>query len=346
MSDKDWGTLFPGLSEPIKGELNNYVEAERESRALFRALEGCHTEFQRMKSDESLAELGGQSARQLVNVIREIDGSFEDLPPVFENLTSIFDHHERELRELSVKATEALARANTRWTALEEARTASQGASDALASIDSQIASLRLGDPTDPTVADELADLQGNRYQYVNSSTGASGAVAEAEETFQSSRIEYGKLRQDEEDLVDDTANKLDDIDLNDLKDPNRVLGFLKDVGEWAWDLASGIVINVFKAIEALAEGRFLDALHHLSDALGGVLTVLAIVGVPRPGDSSSLSSGDWSISELSHLTNELSPRAGANHRINSSINSIGDFRTSGPNSTSGSAVFQMAGAS
>lgn len=281
MVEKSWEQLFPGLTDPVSGSPGSYDTAETEARALHEATQACSDEFARVSGSGSLSEMGGQAADQLITVIKEIDGSFHDVPPVFSTLTSIFDDHGRRLREIRTAAATALAKANTRWDDLDTARADKSTADVALAGIKSQIWNLQTyGDAADPTTQQELDELGRQQSQHGNAVTTAQGRLTTAEDDFNLSRTDHENIRQQERDLIDDSVDRIKQIDLEDLKDPNRVLGFLSDVAEWGANLITDLVMGVVEIVEALAKGDFLDALHHLSDWIDAALMVLAVVGL------------------------------------------------------------------
>ncbi len=164
--NKSWGEIFPGLDEPVQGLVTSYDSAEGECDNLKQAAEVCADEFGRVTSSDSLGELGGLAADQLIALINEVDGAFCDLPPVFSTLASIFDEHEQKLIALREEAASALALANTRWNAVQQANTSRVEANAALSRINSQIRSL---ESTASSAGDDLvqhshlSDLYGQR---------------------------------------------------------------------------------------------------------------------------------------------------------------------------------------
>jgi len=254
--NQTWGEIFPGLSEPVQGTVTSYQAAESECDDLKSVAESCSDEFDRVSSSESLGELGGYAADQLITLINSVDGSFQDVPPIFTELVDIFENHEQQLAALRQEAVAALALANTRWTALQNAQSASTGANDALRRINNQIRSLELAAGDDPVLQTQLDDLRGNRAWYRAAASSCSYKVADAELELGWSRAAHSALCAAEQDLVDHTVSRLKGIDLHDLNDPSGLGQIASDVGGFLTDLGKNIAVGVAKLVEAIANGN------------------------------------------------------------------------------------------
>ncbi|HUF97561.1 MAG TPA: hypothetical protein VMM60_05475, partial [Ilumatobacter sp.] len=114
MSD-NWGQVFPGFDHPVRGQVSSYTAASQACLTLKSVTETCGTEFHRLCSSESLDQLGGAAAEQLVTLVTQIDGSFAQVPPVFQSLADVFTKHAQRLEELRAQSAWALAVAHTRW---------------------------------------------------------------------------------------------------------------------------------------------------------------------------------------------------------------------------------------
>ncbi len=268
-----WDEIFPGVDpRPLRGRSYQFSAAATECRNLKESMEFCSTEFRRLTGDDGLRELDSSSTDALAHLVDQLDGSFHDLPPVFASLASAFSHHHTRLSDLETEAAAALARANTRWRALQTARDDFAEADGALTAINAQIASLQ--GATDEASAAQLEELQGQLPALQSARGGKSSAVTDAEGDLDDSRTEYRAFATAESELVGETRQAIKDIDLKDLEDPGWLEDKLRDIGEFFTDIAD----NLAKAFEALINGEFLDALHHLSDALNGILMALAVI--------------------------------------------------------------------
>ena len=278
--NKSWGEIFPGLDEPVQGLVSSYDSAEGECDKLKQAAEVCADEFDRVTSSDSLGELGGLAADQLIALINEVDGAFQDLPPVFATLASIFDEHEQKLTALRQEAALALALANTRWNALQEANASHADANAALHRINSQIRSLERNAGDDLALHSHLNDLYGDRTWRNRVAASCATAVADAERELGWSHDAHGVLVESEQGLAEATAGRVKGLDLDDLKDPNRLMQLATGVGEFFSDLVENIVVGVADLVQALASGDWMDAVWRLSELLDAVLDVLTLVAL------------------------------------------------------------------
>ncbi len=107
-----------------------------------------------------------------------------------------------------------------------------------------------------------------------------STAIVDAERELGWSRDAHGALVESEQELVESTASRIKGVDLDDLKDPNRLMQLASGVGGFFTDLAENVVVGVVELVQALANGDFMDAVWRLSELLDAVLDVLTIVAV------------------------------------------------------------------
>jgi hypothetical protein len=277
---RSWSEIFPGLAEPVQGTVASYQAAESECDDFKAVAESCADEFDRVSSSESLGELGGQAADQLITLITAVDGSFLDVPPVFATLAAIFDNHQQELSALRQEAVAALALANTRWNVLQHSEAASVSAKDALRRINIQIRSLERSAGVEPGLQIQLDDLYGNRAGYQADAASCTTAVGDAELELDWSRIAHASLVSAEHEMVEHTVSCLKGIDLDDLDDPSLLGQIASDVGGYITDLARDIVVGVAQLAEALASGDWSGVLWHLSDLLDSVLTVVTVIAL------------------------------------------------------------------
>ncbi len=277
---KTWGEVFPGLIEPVQGTVASYQAAESECDELNVAAEACADEFDRVRSSDSIGELGGQAADQLITLVSAVDGAFHEVPPVFTTLVAIFDNHAQELSALRQEAVAALALANTRWNALRHAETARATAEDALRRINHQIRTLERTATEDPVLQTQLDDLYGNRAWHQTDVSSCSTAVADADVELGWSRDAHASLVAAECALVEHTVSCLEGIDLHDLSDPSLLGQFVNDVGGFITDFAKNIVVGVAQLVEALVTSDWVGVLWRLSDLLESVLEVVAVVAL------------------------------------------------------------------
>jgi hypothetical protein len=278
--NKTWDEIFPGLGEPVQATVASYRAAEGECDDFKVMAEACAEEFDRVRSSEALGELGGQAADQLITLITAVDGSFQHVPPVFTSLADIFDTHAQQLSALRREAAAALALANMRWQVLEHSGAASAGANDALRRINNQIRSLERTVGEDPHVQEQIDNLYDQAGWYRAAASSWSTAVEQAELELGWSQSAHAALVSAEHDLVERTVSRLAGVDLDDLQDPSRLGQIVSNVGEYISDLATDIVVGVAQLAEALVNEDWAAVLWRLSDLLGSVLEVVALVAL------------------------------------------------------------------
>lgn len=277
---ESWSDVFTDLDRPVLGDPLEYDTAETEANDLRIATESCVGEFARINSADGAGELQGQAATQLATLVGEIDGSLSEVPPVFTDLAGIFDRHARDLRDIKVATTGALARARTRWSAVETAKSEHASASSALAGIERQTRQLQIAATADPVAAMELPSVQQREWTARSTARRAASTLEDARADLAASRTEFNQLTTDETDLIDRIVRELGAIDLGELNDPNRLLEIVGGALSWAGGLVADVLVGLYRAVEAVMDGRFLDALWHLSDVIGAVLTILTVVAL------------------------------------------------------------------
>jgi hypothetical protein len=279
-----WSELFGDLGEPVLGDPGDYSAAATEAGAVAEATTMCSEQFALVSAGDA-AQLQGASAQAIGWMFGEIDGSLHELPSVFESLVAVLATHRERLDALRAEAASALARAATRWSAVGATAAEAEDAAGALAWVERQLNGARQAAAAgDVTAVARVDTLEGERWYARNRLSAAEAAHQDARDTHESSRAEHAALVDAEAELVRATRDALGDLDLGDLRDPSGWLNALGDFVGAAWDWTGGALVDmvdgVIDAAVALADGRFLDALHHLNDALDGALRLLTTITV------------------------------------------------------------------
>jgi len=285
-----WSELFPELGEPVLGAPGDYATAARQAADVATSVSACAAGFATLAGGDT-SQLRGLSATAIADVLSRIDRSLHDLPPVFESLAAVMHTHATRLDALRTEAAAALGRATLRRAALAAAEAALVDTTAALATIDRQLRAARIAATTgDPDAPARVGMLEGRHWH-------ARGRVATAEQTHagaahddRASRTEHAELADAEHALGVATWLALREIDLGELRDPSGLRALAGSIAGWAgtaWDWTGGALVgmvdSLIDAAVACADGRFLDALHHLDDAIAEatrVVTVIAIVVV------------------------------------------------------------------
>lgn len=280
---KTWSELFPGFDEPVLGSSEAYDAAQKSSADLRDNTQACSEEFKRIAAGQDSGQMNGQAADQLATLVKGIDGSFHELPGVFTTVSTIFSDHATKLEKLKQEAASALARANTRWNAVQSAETAHDNARSTLANIDQQIQSLP---PSADPIADEQEQQQLNRRR--NSAASdvlqAHSRLNGAKADLELSRKEHATLSEQEATLVEETAGRLRGVDLGALDDPSALVAFVTAVGSWGYNLVADVVKGAVELVQALVDalltGNWGDLLWRLSEFLDAAIKLLVIVVV------------------------------------------------------------------
>lgn len=279
MSDS-WGLVFPGFVSPICGDVGSYTAAATACVTLESATEAAASEFHRVGNSEWLAVLAGAAANQLITVVGNIDGSFARVPPVFRSLADVFTKHAQQLEALRVRSAQALAVAHTRWNTLAEAQTSHSEATAAVAAIGRQISALESQAGSDPLLADLLASKYDDRHWLREVSARRQGAFAQAEVELAWSCDDHTTLVEAEQTIIDVTVQRVRDIHLGDLEDPNAFMAAVSAVASGTWNLVTDVLDSAAALANAVVEGDFMAAIWHLSEYLDAALTLLTVVVV------------------------------------------------------------------
>ena len=134
------------------------------------------------------------------------------------------------------------------------------------------------GDPAadaDRTAAEDGVEQSGRLL------AAAQGAVDSAADDLRASREEWGRLRGDEDELNDRTADRLDDISLGDLEDPSWWESILGSAFDLVMDLTG--LDALIDLVAAIASGDWAAALWALRELLDRVLMIVAVIALFTP---------------------------------------------------------------
>ncbi len=281
-----WNSIFGDLeAEPVRGEAASYETAGSEARRLHWSLDDIGQEFVRITSGANLEDLHGETADRLVDLITEVDGSLADVPAVFDDLDGLFSRHAERLVALRQRASDGLARAHARWSAVRIAHANHAAAAAELSSIESQLRCLRdRADDDEALSRIELLehDLWRQHNVVANCQRGASDSAAELE----LSRGEYLQLVDDELELITTTIQAIASIPLGDLRDPNRLAQFAGDIvdglvrfGRDAIEAVIESVLDLVRSMAVIAEVAITESLRVLAISIKGFLLTLVAIG-------------------------------------------------------------------
>lgn len=276
-----WQTIY-GLDEPVKGSLSEFGAAR--------------TSFGQMRDDSNVileafstfldqgqyaGKMEGDTAVMFAQMLTELDNGIDDLPRVAGEAYDVFDAHigstaqANTLAWLIDEADSALARATVaheELATLVPQRTSLQG----------QISQLDL-DIEDPANEDRKDELEQQRTDRQGDLGAVDGDISTNEGILETERETWTTLQSSEETLNENTGDAIDSIDLGDLEDPgfwDKLVDFAVSIGEWAVDFVANIYENLVLLVEALADGRFLDALWAIKGLLDAALLILGTIAL------------------------------------------------------------------
>ena len=290
----NWSTVLGGVGPPVVGESNDYRTAARQSTDLCDTSREVNNAFRRLRQG-CIDNLQGQAADELRRIVGKVDESLSDLPIVLSDVTRIMEDHERQLEGLKRSVREALARAKTRWDSYERAKSDVRREQRELSSLRCRLD----GTPSTPENEEyigHLRDLISSQEAQIreyrtfrnecqdricgNMRTGKHPGHCTGADRYDgvspstTSCYQYMSLYNDEQALVRRTVDRLNGVDLRDLRDPNWFVRFLDAVSDWIKSSA------LWKAIDAALDGDWGAALHYLREALDAVIMVLTIAAL------------------------------------------------------------------
>ncbi|MDQ3176847.1 MAG: GH-E family nuclease [Actinomycetota bacterium] len=261
--------------EPVRGSTGEVDDVVTMFRSMRDAADEIHDQFETLKEEGAdSTRLRGDSATQFREIIDAVAGTLSHVPEVADAAYTVMNDHLGKLEDLHTRASEALARANTRWEDYESAQGAASAAGTTSTRLQGQADSLPADDPG-------VGDADTAASDAASALTAALGLADDARSDLEASKTEWGDLRGDEDSLNSETAGELDDIDLGDLEDPSWWESLLGAAFDLLMDLS--LLDELFALIEAIATGDWAAALWALKDILDTVMLIVAVVALFTP---------------------------------------------------------------
>ncbi len=276
-----WTDIFPDVDgEPIRASLDEVESVSTMFERMADASQRILDEFEQVTSDAGTGSLEGDAADAFRDIVDKVTDSLGDLPGVCDDAHGALADHLSRLGDLRSEAASALARARTHWEAHEDAvRTlSSRRSSHNQATSDLDSLPPAGSDPAadaDRTAAEDGVEQSGRLL------AAAQGSVDSAADDLRASREEWGRLRGDEDELNDRTADRLDDISLGDLEDPSWWESILGSAFDLVMDLTG--LDALIDLVAAIASGDWAAALWALRELLDRVLMIVAVIALFTP---------------------------------------------------------------
>ncbi len=273
-----WSDIFPDVDgPPVRGAPGDFTAASAAFGRMADDAQYVLAEFARITADGDISQLRGQAATAFERFVHEVADSLGDLPRVSRDAASAFDGHRVSLDALVDEAAAALARARIAWDRKNELEDELDSSTQRAERLQSQIDSL----PPDSDPASS-AQLGGDHDNALRALRAVRDNLADAQHELSAQRAEWGELRAREAALRDSTRDRLDGIDLGELKDPGRFQSFV----EGACDVicAVSLIDECLEFVDAVLRGDWAAVLWQLREALDVVLLVGAVVLLFVPG--------------------------------------------------------------
>ena len=276
-----WTEIFPDVDgEPVRASVGEVASVARMFERMGDASQRILDEFEEVTSESGSGSLEGEAADAFREIVEKVTDSLGDLPDVCDQAHDALADHQSRLEDLRSEAASALARAHTRWEAHKDAVAAlsSKRSSHSQATADVDSLPPAGSDPAADADRSAAEDAAEQSQQALNAAQNAADSAAD---DLRASREEWGNLRDDENELNDRTADRLDDISLGDLSDPSWWESILGSAFELVMDLSG--LDALLDLVQAIASGDWAAALWALRELLDRVLMVLAVVALFTP---------------------------------------------------------------
>lgn len=252
-------------TSPITGDLAEFFAAYTHYEVMGETITSLEATLQ-----NSFGPNQGESIVALEQVWAEIEIELGQVRVVSEDIASILTSHHSMLSQKIDEAEGAVTSATQRWDELQEATAIEDRCRSVVNDLVDQL-NVAIDEVERARIQDELDWARAELGHAVEESNQARQAVAQAE-----NRLD--QLRDEEEQMNEQTATQLRSVKLGDLQDPGRLERWVRTAGRIYVELQFGELLDIAKGIDALIDGRYADMALHFKDALDGVLLKAAIV--------------------------------------------------------------------
>lgn len=266
--------IEPTYTSPIEGDLAEFDSAQVHYEDIGDTVTAIRNEL-----GESFGSNQGQAIEELSELWDEIADELSAVRKVTYDISDAFTLHTSELQEMDELATTTVDETNQQCNELNEIHAAITRCKNVIRELRAKHdaaadEAVRADIEIDLEKAKDTLTALGHDWE------AALGRLVELQD-------ELAAIEEDEEALNQRTAEKLLDIDLRSLRDPGRlgrVLNAAQSAGGWLLDayveIQFGEIVDLVKAVDALIDGRYADAMLHFKDALDRVLLKVAVAGL------------------------------------------------------------------
>ena len=247
---------------PVRGDPNVFQDLASAYANLNGAIQDLDERLRSVRFGTT-SDFRGAAADAFAMHIARLSEPLSILPATALDLSSIFQHHQLELKRLQQQASSAFARAQTLWTDKQDAESDKTRHSRRLASISSQLDCL---DASEEYRRDSLLADQEYNTTELNDAIGRQRA---ADSALEGVVDDWHDVRERETVLNEQSASRIRHLELGALSDPGfweRVAEFFDNIIEWR----GAFVDYLFS----------MDFLEDIYNSLGVILIVLSVVAI------------------------------------------------------------------
>jgi len=262
-----------GRPEPVPGDVAEFDRARDGWQRAAANARDLRTSFSQLLSGTATSGFQGEAADAFTSIVRDTNVHLSYLAPVCDDIATVLQQHARRLAELREASRQALARATTAWNERARSEAEQRRAATRVGVLRRQLDHLRSLPPEYAGDRAEAAywemDRERRRETAATNDANAAGRTLSAEITRRDELSEQARS------LDRSTAERLDGVDLRELKDPGWLDRTLRGVAEWV----DRTVDNVRELGVALISGDFDAALWRLRDVCDLALEGLDALG-------------------------------------------------------------------
>ncbi|MFV0309662.1 MAG: hypothetical protein ACK5OX_18180 [Desertimonas sp.] len=294
--------------DPVIGNLELFRRTTRQWDVAEDDTRQINVVFDRIVRGCQSTGLTGEAADAFRSIVDEADHALKDLPKVCGDVRWILADHARRLAEMYEASRQALARARAAWNDRQHAQRREHDASTRRAVLQRQLNYLNTLEPEQ--AAPHLPRVT-SEYNAVTRSLNAACATKEAAQRRLDRETEerWTTLAERERCLNQQTATRLDGVDLRSLRDPGWlerlaspvggfVLEFGRDLGGLALALITGDMNQVLWRLRDVLDSAalILDGLSLVLLAGAGLMALAGMVFPPFAVAAGALFTASWVV--------------------------------------------------
>ena len=276
-----WRELFGPVAavdgRPVPGDPEEFLQAQRYFTQIQEGVDEIVQTFSRIGRGSDVFD--GSAAEAFGQLLDEVDERLINVPWVAKDISEAFRDHRTRLTGYRTAEANLYARTVTAWESWKSATSDLTAATARVSGLQAQLDELQAlatPSPEEPAIDSNLTSAKWHV-------TSCETAVSAAESALRAHHKTYASLHDDAVALDEETATKLDDIELWNLADPSMLEKGAAFVAEkwqgfenWWAEFAEDLVA----IFDAVVRGDWDEALYKLNDVLDKVATIVMVIGI------------------------------------------------------------------